>query len=207
MKKKELEIQLQQVPSPQNPKPNLEQYTTPATIAADILFTAYQYGDIKDKVIIDLGCGTGIFSIGSALLGAKRITGIDIDKDIIVTAREHALKNNRPVEFQVKDVKNIKSKCDTVIMNPPFGAQKSNKNADRLFIEKACEIAVTVYSLHLRKTIPFLEKMISAIDGEITFQKNYMFPIRGIFQFHEKQVKTFEVNLLRIKTKPSTDDF
>jgi len=61
MKKKELEILLQKVPSFEKPVPHFEQYLTPASIAADIIFTAHQFGDIENKTVIDLGCGTGIF--------------------------------------------------------------------------------------------------------------------------------------------------
>ena len=61
MKKKELEILLQGVPSFDKPIPHLEQYLTSASIAADIIFTAHQFGDIKDKTVLDLGCGTSIF--------------------------------------------------------------------------------------------------------------------------------------------------
>ena len=59
MKKKELEILLQKVPSFEKPVPHFEQYLTPAGIAADIIFTAHQFGDIENKTVIDLGCGTG----------------------------------------------------------------------------------------------------------------------------------------------------
>ena len=68
MKKKKFEMILQQVPHPIKPLPHLEQYMTPASIVADVLFLAYHWGDIKDKTIIDLGCGTGIFAVGAALV-------------------------------------------------------------------------------------------------------------------------------------------
>ena len=69
MKQKELEMLLQKIPEFNSPKPNLEQYLTPAPIAADLLFTAAQYGDIENKIVVDLGCGTGIFSFGAYLCG------------------------------------------------------------------------------------------------------------------------------------------
>jgi putative methylase len=200
MKKKELEILLQKIPPPNKPISNLEQYMTPANIAADIIFTAHQFGDIENKTIIDLGCGTGIFSTGAALTGAKKITGIDIDKDLIMIAKEYAKKNNLRIEFMTMDVKSVQAKCNTVIMNPPFGAQKSNKKADRKFIEKGFEISQIIYSIHLRKTIPFLEKMISSLDGYITYRKDYVFPIKWTFKFHDKEVMNHDVTLLRIKT-------
>ena len=201
MKQKGLEILLQKVPQPTHPTPTLEQYMTPATIAADILFNAYQLGDINDKIIVDLGCGTGIFSIGAAILGAKKITGIDVDKESIHLARKHAEQNNLEIEFKVKDVKDVETKCTTILMNPPFGAQKSNQKADRRFIEKGFEIAEIIYSIHLTKTVPFLEKIVSSLDGTITYQKEYLFPIKWQFEFHKKEMMEFNVMLLRIKTE------
>jgi len=86
-------------------------------------------------------------------------------------------------------------------MNPPFGAQKSNIYADRSFIEKAFEKANVIYSLHLTKTVPFIEKMVSSLKGNIDFTKNYKFPIKYSQSFHTKKVVFYEVALLRILTK------
>jgi len=201
MKQKELEIILQKVPEFEKPSSKLEQYLTPAGTAANIIFTAYQFGDIKDKVVFDLGCGTGIFAIGAILTGAKRVIGFDIDKIIIEKAKKYAENNKLNVEFIVKDVLDIKEKCDTIIMNPPFGAQKSNLKADRKFIEKGFNISSVIYSIHLKKTIPFIEKMILSLKGEITFYKNYIFPLKHTYNFHEKRAVDYEVSLLRILTK------
>jgi len=200
MKQKKLEIFLQKTPEFEKPKPELEQYLTPATIAADILFLAYQQGDIKDKTILDLGCGTGIFSIGACLLGAKKVIGTDIDKNTIEIAKKFAKQNNLQIEYITKDVIKIKKIVDTVIMNPPFGAQKSNINADRKFLEKAFEQSKIIYSLHLSKTIPFIEKMIHSLKGEITLSKEYIFPIKSTQRFHKKKIENFNVKLIRIKT-------
>jgi len=201
MKKKHLEMLLQNVPNLINPNPVLEQYITPASIAADILFNAYQLGDVKDKIIFDLGCGTGIFAIGSSILGGKQICGFDIDKDCISIAKNYAQKNKFDINFYVKDVKDIFKKTDTIFMNPPFGAQKGNLNADRIFIEKGFEIGEVIYSLHLSKTIDFIEKMIKSLRGTIVFQKEYIFPIKRQFDFHKKEILEYKVTLIRIKTK------
>lgn len=200
MKKRQLEIILQKIPKPSKPIPSLEQYLTPAAIAADIIFTAYTWGDIYEKIVIDLGCGTGIFAIGAFLMGAKKITGYDIDPNVISIAKEYTIKNKYPIKFHTQDISSIQATCDTIIMNPPFGAQKANIKADRKFIEKGFEIASVLYSLHLRKTVPFLEKMIMALHGEITYKKDYNFPIKCVFDFHSKQVVSYKVTLLRITT-------
>ena len=201
MKQKELEILLQKVPSYEEPIPNLEQYTTPANIAADILSVAYQFGDIENKTILDLGCGTGIFSVGASILGAKKVIGIDVDERSIKIAKNYAKENNLKITFLKKDISEIAVKCDTIIMNPPFGAQKRNKNADRKFIEKGFESSNVIYSLHLSKTIPFLEKMITSLLGEINYYKEYNFPIKNTYDFHEKKYINYDVTLLRIVTK------
>ncbi|UCF11926.1 MAG: methyltransferase [Thermoplasmatales archaeon] len=200
MKKRELEILLQKVPLPNKPIPILEQYMTPASIVADIICIAHQFGDIENKTVVDLGCGTGIFSVGAMIAGAKKVTGIDADKDVITIAKKYAKENNLEIEFKVDDVKNVQTKCNTIIMNPPFGAQKSNQKADRKFIEKGFEISKILYSIHLKKTIPFLEKMISSLGGIITYRKDYDFPIRWTFKFHDKKVVYYNVTLLRIET-------
>ncbi|MEA2054205.1 MAG: METTL5 family protein [Candidatus Thermoplasmatota archaeon] len=199
MKKKELEMILQKVSGIENPSPSLEQYQTPAGITADILFNAY--GDINGKEVIDLGCGTGIFCIGAALLGAKKVVGIDIDKSAVETAEKQAnelVGEENDITFIVKDVENVSVKADVVIMNPPFGSQRSNRNADRIFLKKGLEIAPIVYSTHLKKTIPFIKTLISSLDGEITFSRDYSFPIKRMFAFHRKRMATYDVTLLRI---------
>ncbi|MCK4366084.1 MAG: methyltransferase [Thermoplasmatales archaeon] len=201
MKQKELEIILQKVPTYERPNPFIEQYMTPANIAADILFTASGFGDIQDKKVVDLGCGTGIFSFGAKHANAKEVIGIDIDEKSIEIAKNYAEKNNEDIQFLIKDVKDLDIKCDTVIMNPPFGAQKSNRWADRRFIEKGFEIAKVIYSLHLSKTLDFIEKMILALGGEINYYKKYVFPIKHSFSFHNKKSLKFDVTLLKILTK------
>jgi putative methylase len=201
MKKRKLEMFLEKVPSFSHPQVDLEQYRTPAPIAADVLFTAYQYHDIFERVVIDLGCGTGMFSVGASLLQAKMIIGLDVDKDCLTDASRFAREHGLNISFINQDVKDADLACDTVLMNPPFGAQKSNKHADRIFIQKALEIAPMVYSLHLTSTVPFIEKMSEALDAEITLKKPYLMPIKSTFFFHEKQVENFEVSLLRICRK------
>ncbi len=201
MKKKQLEMILQKIPSFEKPIINLEQYQTPAEIAADILFIAYQFGDIENKTVLDLGCGTGIFSIGAKIMGAKKVIGVDIDNNCLKVARNYSKEIKEKITIINKDIRDIKIKCDTVIMNPPFGAQKSNKKADRRFIEKSFEIASVIYSIHLLKTIPFIEKMVYSLVGEIDFYKKYNFPIKYTYVFHDKKVINYEVCLIRILTK------
>ena len=47
----------------------------------------------QDRVL-DLGCGSGILSIAALLLGAKEITGVDIDENSVKIAKENLLQNH-----------------------------------------------------------------------------------------------------------------
>ena len=57
--------------------------------------------------ILDMGCGSGILSIGTMLLGAKKAVAVDIDENSAVTAAENAEKNNIPKEKYITYFGNI----------------------------------------------------------------------------------------------------
>ena len=38
---------------------------------------------IKDKTVLDMGCGSGRYSIALKVLGAKKVTGIDAGKGVM----------------------------------------------------------------------------------------------------------------------------
>ena len=90
MRKRELEMILQQVRTFDEPDAALEQYMTPAVIAADMLFEAYRKGDIADLKVMDLGCGTGMLSIGSWFLDAGMVVGFDASEKALEIARMNA---------------------------------------------------------------------------------------------------------------------
>ena len=48
--------------------------------------------------VLDLGCGSGILSIGALLLGGSRVTAVDITPESIKSTKENALKNGFPEE-------------------------------------------------------------------------------------------------------------
>ena len=86
--------------------------------------------------------------------------------------------------------------CDTVVMNPPFGAQKAH--ADRPFIDCALAVAGVTYSIFNAGSIPFVEAY-TAQKAEITEKIGGAFPIKRTFAFHTKDVQEIEVEILRLK--------
>jgi len=201
-RKKHLEMRLQNIPTHPKPKVGLEQYTTPSVIASDLLWNAFAMGDIENKNIIDFGCGTGIFAIGSALMGACSAVGVDVDEDSIQLARDvsEKLKVDN-VDFIVSDIDEFNGpfNADTIFQNPPFGSQrKADKGQDLKFVKKAIECNPEVlYSFHMASTEEFLVKFYHDNGMEITHIFRYKFPIPKIYDFHNKEKQIVDVIVIR----------
>ncbi len=196
MKKKHLEMMLEKVEGFKSPKADKEQYATPATVASELLHFAFMKGDLTDTVY-DLGCGSGIFAIGAKLLGAEKVIGFDDDKEVLEIARANAHKLDVDVEFVCSNISDVSGKAHTVVMNPPFGAQK--KGSDRPFLRKALELSSVVYSIHNAQSAEFIKKFIS--PSVITEYKLIDFPIKRTFGFHKKERLVIKVEIYRIEKR------
>ncbi|MDO9034651.1 MAG: METTL5 family protein [Methanoregula sp.] len=203
MKLKQLEMTLQKAAGYAKPRPSLEQYMTPAPLAARMLYHALMKGDIEGKNVCDLGSGTGVLAIGAALLGADSVKGVEKDPNAVVVAQENATLLGADVEFITADVldKTLPEKigpCDTIVMNPPFGAQKIH--ADRPFIDLALTAAPVVYSIFNAGSTPFIKAFIRK-RAEVSEQVGGAFAIKRTFAFHTRDVLEFEVEILRLIRK------
>jgi putative methylase len=198
MKLRQLEMLLEKVEGFSSPSANLEQYTTSAPLAARLLFHAAQNGDITDKTICDLGCGTGILTIGAALLGAETVTGIDIDERALEIARQNSEKFAVPASFLQAEITSstiIPGVWDTIIMNPPFGAQVLH--ADRVFIDCAIGTGNEIYMIANTGSIPFVS---SYVKGRAVIRETIEaeLPIRHSFHFHRKEVRNIRVEIIHM---------
>ncbi len=200
---KELEMALQSMQSLSELDVRLEQYPTPPSMAAAVLFAAqFEHGDITGKTVLDLGCGNGIFAIGAALLGAERVIGIDIQSTALKVARQNAvmLGTEDIIEWILGDVANLElsTRVDTIVTNPPFGVKR--RGADLTFLRKALAIANIIYSIHLsgEKNRKFLRESIEQLGGTVTQIETFEFPISRIYEFHTKQRHYTKVDLYRI---------
>ena len=201
-RKKHLEMKLQSIPSHPNPKIGLEQYTTPSVIASDLIWNAFSLGDIENKSVLDLGCGTGIFAIASALMGADLSIGVDIDSDSIEIASLVSEKLNAGnLEFICSDICefNEEINVNTIFQNPPFGSQKNAENGQDLkFVKKAIDLKPDVlYSFHMTSTEEFLINYYQGNDLDITHIFRYKFPIPKIYDFHNRE--KYEVDVIVIR--------
>lgn len=158
MRLRHLEMALERLEGFADPSARLEQYLTPAPLGARLLYHACMRGDIRGRSVCDLGCGTGMLAIGAAMLGACRVVGIDIDPRAVEAATRNASRLGLSIEFSVADIHSagaVSGRFDTVVMNPPFGAQ--TKHADRPFIDAALAIGNRVYAIFNAGSLPFVE--------------------------------------------------
>ena len=220
IRKLDLERFLSQMEPHPSPRASLEQYTASESVAATMVYlAAYMYGDIVGKRVLDLGCGTGRLALGCAFLGAESVIGIDIDRLAVRLAAENSAKLGfkANVGWIAGDVNAVTGRFDTVVQNPPFGVQK--RGADRVFLEKALQVADAVYSLHNHpftneplvrrlkanggllqvEPSPFLTQFIEAQGGKIKAVYALLLVMPRMFDFHTKTRSEIIIDLYVIK--------
>ena len=185
-------------PDFKRPVPELEQYSTPPDIAFEIIKKVNATGNLSGK-IADLGCGTGRLTIAAALLGAD-VTGFEIDEDSLNIAKEYSIKNDLEIKWINQAIEGIDEVFDTVIMNPPFGSQRPG--ADKIFLEKAMDIAKHIWTIHLSETRKFIEKVVDNNDCKIVELYEFDYPLRNTMPFHTKDTKVENAILYHIASLP-----
>ena len=196
--KKALELVLGKLNGFQKAKVRDEQYITPSDIAAEVLWKAYFNGDIEDKVIVDLGAGTGILGIGCLILGAKKVIFVDKDKEVLEICKENLEKIESEGfeinEWQImeNDIGKVDLIVDSVIMNPPFGTKQ--KHADKDFLMKAFEISNVTYSFHKTSTKEYIIQQAEKNKFDLKERFDFKFMLRNTMAHHKKGKEYIEVS-------------
>lgn len=189
-------------------KVSQEQYPTDSQIAADLLHKASILGDFTDKIVVDLGTGTGTLGIGALLLGAKKVLFVEKDNSALEICKENYENTKNEfcevslgkAEFVNKDINEFSDftdKIDIVIQNPPFGTKQ--KHLDKEFLQKAFSIAPVVYSFHKTSTRKFVEAFTRDTGFKITHSWEYEFPLKQTMKFHDKKLKKISVTAYRFQ--------
>ena len=187
-----------------DPRADLEQYRTPPELAATLVHRADLEGDVQDRTVVDLGCGTGMLALGAALRGPETAVGVDIDPGPLATARanERTVGSTASVSWVRADATDAPL-CPpaetTVVMNPPFGAQSGNEHADRAFLKTAAEISTVSYSLHNEGSEAFVESFATDNGGEVSHAFAAAFDLPKQFDFHDDERRSITAELYRIE--------
>lgn len=82
--------------------------------------------DLKNKRVIDFGCGSGILAIAALKLGAKEVIGIDIDPQALEASLENAKRNqvDASITLYLAGEQPNNLKADVVIANILAGPLK-----------------------------------------------------------------------------------
>ena len=196
--KRHLEILLSRVKDYRNPKFELQQYMTPSSIAALIVWIAHQSGHIENQIVCDLGSGTGMLCIAAALMGARKVIGVEVDQEAVDIAMENLKlfpEVSDRIEFKIMDIQNFKERVNTVVMNPPYGEKPLH--LDRSFLEKAFEISDVIYSIHTIGSGDFLEKFSKKRGFQSSLLCIIDFPIKWRFKWHKKPIYRFKAGIWR----------
>ena len=188
----------------EDPNAPLEQYHTPPDLAAHIVHVADLQGDIEDRTVLDLGCGTGMLALGAALRGPDRVAGIDIDPAPLATANENerrvgAMTDVSWIRGDVTTPPFVPIDSATVLMNPPFGAQSGNEGADRAFLKTAASLGAVSYSVHNAGSESFIEAFAGDNGGEVTHAFAAEFELPKQFDHHDDDSRTIDTEVFRIE--------
>ena len=196
MNKKQLEIKLSNLKDFKNKKPSLEQYTTPSTIAASLVWTAFMNKDIEAKVVLDAGCGNGVLGIAALLLGAKRVVFVDVDERALDVAEENCkelgLKN---FELITSNIVDFHKKADTIVMNPPFGVQTIG--LDVMFLKQSVKLARKVYTIYKGDGLKIINKELP--NKKITLLNKTKLLLKPQFSYHTKPKQETSIILIKIE--------
>ncbi|VDQ08749.1 unnamed protein product [Trichobilharzia regenti] len=206
LNRKKLHYYLENVESFRNPKLELEQYCTSAHVAADILFNIQMTDNaLENMSVADLGCGTGMLSIGAKLLGANCVFGFEIDTDAVSDFQsnlEAYEMMDDSINVTLCDVTrlfrdNKRKLVDTVILNPPFGTNPEKNGIDMAFLHVALSIADShVYSLHKTTTRNHVLRTIHNTGAEAKVVAELRFDLPRSYKRHRQDTVDIAVDLV-----------
>jgi 2-polyprenyl-3-methyl-5-hydroxy-6-metoxy-1,4-benzoquinol methylase len=115
-------------------------------------------GDVRDKAVLDIGCGSGIYSVEFAKRGASRVLGIDFSAPMLEMARAsaRAAKLDKQTEF-IQDE----------FLRHDFGNEQFDVS-----------IAMGVFD-YLEQAEPFLTKMAKVTRGKLLASFPRFSTVRG----------------------------
>ena len=142
-----------------------------------LVLRALQELRVQGRTVLDIGCGSGVLTLAATKLGARMATGIDIDPDALVNARENLdlngpLELRRRIRFEQADLREIDGRADIVLAN--LTGTLIEKSAQRLtdLLEVNGDLVVSGFmSEETPRVVAALEPLVSIhrMDEEDTW--------------------------------------
>lgn len=195
--KTELKKELSKISDFENPRISLEQYRTPPSLAADLLHTAYMQGDIEGQKVADLGAGTGMLSLGAALLGGN-VTAVEKEEDAIRLLKENMEKLKLDLDIIQQDIEDFNNEADTILMNPPFS---HHSDIGLKFWEKALEYGDSVYGISPRGMRERIKDFVGNSSHEVLAVEEFSISLPPSYGFHTEERHETEIDLIITRRK------
>ena len=123
--------------------------------------------NLKNKTFLDVGCGSGLFSIAASALGASKVLGFDIDEESVSTSKKLLEKVSRwdqdvrkdAVQFKVGSILNEDIGCQRYDIVYSWGVLHHTGDMYKAFaavcrlVEKNGILVISIYNKHF--TSPF----------------------------------------------------
>ncbi|WP_237274900.1 methyltransferase [Tenacibaculum ovolyticum] len=131
------------------------------TISTKILLDFLEGKDLKDKTLLELGCGSGIISLFCASKRAE-VTASDINNIALKNLKEASIANGLPIEVIHSNLFDTISKThfDYIIINPPY-YPKTPKN-------------IKEQAWFCGENFEYFERLFKQLATEINFENIFM---------------------------------
>jgi release factor glutamine methyltransferase len=145
---------------------------------------------VKNKIVLDMGTGSGIQAISSLRFGAKIVTAVDISKEAIDNLKLIKKKNNLSdlKLIQSNLFSKIKGKSDVIIFNPPYLPADSREDKESALITSGGKRGDEITIKFLSQVKPHLNK-----EGKILLIVSSLTPQNKIKSFLKKKKFDYKV--------------
>lgn len=110
---------------------------SPALYVSSKIFAKFvmSMDELKDKEVLDMGCGTGIINIAASTKGAK-CTAVDINPEAVKCSEEN-LRNNgvraNAIQSDLFEMLDKSKKFNLIFFNPPYYEYEPKNDFERGF--------------------------------------------------------------------------